>query len=291
MNCCNVRTDPFFLDPFFFTYLSTNGYNFVLEFSAEIGVPSEEVDMFYAMPVESIEPPQAPVLVLAASRDGEILNNSKSAAVVRKMGVCIGVFHNSPGAVDPIQDVLLYLDKYDSVQGSYYRSNIKSADIKVGIEQPVHGQVLPRYPGTSSVAIEKAEEKHDYYYVADKDYEGEDRFVVEVSIDGMKFKIFYYVFNGGYDEDPRLNCGAEMPELWEISSAYGSGGALSINSMRIMLGISSGLNVQFSNLNDASLGHATGTGSAARITLDATAAGHGWFIDARKQKANKRGQF
>lgn len=38
--------------------------------------------------------------------------------------------------------------------------------------------------------------------------------------------------------------------------------------------------MSFANLPDFALGHTTGTGSAAEITLDTDAAGHGWFVDA-----------
>ena len=102
-------------------------------------------------------------------------------------------------------------------------------------------------------------------------YTGKDRVVFLVEVKGQKFKVVVnlWVQNGAGD---RGNV-CETKKFIAITPPTLAAWLANINLHNL-----SG-EILFDDLPDAALGTTTTTGSSAKITLDTTAAGHGWFID------------
>lgn len=155
-------------------------------------------------------------------------------------------------------------------------------------EMPKHGQLVAYRgemgndfaPGTSVDYIPKA------------GYTGKDRLTVLVSSqNGLSIIFSYYIyvtpaagkFDLYNDSAYKKYCPGGLL-IWKISETSSSDpavGAFSVEPAGAWIAIDEGLASAFSfaDLPDFALGHTTGTGFAAEITLDTDAAGHGWFVD------------
>ena len=180
--------------------------------------------------------------------------------------------------IDVENDVLDYLG---------YRENPKTLtlsppldfdkDIKITIlQQPKHGVVgtnlLPNRPAHG-------------YKLSDRNpdgrasYQGWDKVVYQVEVKGQKFKVIVNLLSVGNAD----TIGGQICERTRISLSGGSSGDvdawLRSAQLSALLSSASQSLTGFSDLPGTAVGETTGEGATAAITLDTTAAGHGWYVD------------
>ncbi|WP_374352805.1 Ig-like domain-containing protein, partial [Chitinimonas sp.] len=121
----------------------------------------------------------------------------------------------------------------------------------------------------------------DFSYYPDKGYQGTDKVVFLVDIEGYQVKVVYYIKvvlgkdYAKFSNDFGKYC--PSPSAWQISSAAAESFARQMTSIGWALDLSP---LTVSDLSLGALGQTTGIGPSAQITLDYNAAGHGWYVDA-----------
>ncbi len=119
-------------------------------------------------------------------------------------------------------------------------------------------------------------------YIPNAGYTGNDRYVAEVTIKGVKFRVAGYLrpsndVMSSYDEICRR---MGLPSsAWKISDATNSNTGDRPPTMPSSLAVALGdLNLAMADLAGSAVAQTTGEGPTAQITLDPTAAGHGWYV-------------
>ena len=216
----------------------------------------------------------------------ELVAEQGSDSVAKKtltLGVCELVEANIPRLntglsskldIYPASSVEDYLKRHNLYSGKYRDAH---EDI---VLSPAHGRI--RFGGDSEDQV-----GGNFVYVPDGDYIGDDKFSYKVGVDGREVLIYYYIhvidypkyataYNyTGFDTYKR-ECGehGNGGEAWKISSFPNQN-----NIPQSFTQITHAVPLYFSDLPATALAHTLGSGVAAQITLDTTAAGHGWFID------------
>jgi hypothetical protein len=125
---------------------------------------------------------------------------------------------DAPGTeIDPLSDAGSYILKYLNLSDSSLtklvtdQSALSRAVINILIA-PKHGKLIWN-PNTGPNI--SAAEKSWYYYVSNKGYSGEDAFVMQVEMYGLKIYIHYTIEVPASDENPSGLC--QLGEEWKIS--------------------------------------------------------------------------
>ena len=161
--------------------------------------------------------------------------------------------HMDPGSaervVDPAQGLANYLNEH-------YKREIDSNAIQIALlEGPKYGE-LTAYSGKSV--------GHGFYSYAPKaGFLGKDQVVFSAALGGKRYKVVMSLVVQGADQ-VNFSCPPE-PRLIKVST---------------LISPLIDYKVTFSDLSGSSVGNTVGEGLFAQITLDTTAAGHGWYVDA-----------
>jgi len=225
----------------------------------------------FVMDVPPDVPPQyAPVVIAEASQ-------AKRQSTERTIGVC-HLVENKPepdfaalSSMDPFGEASVYLERVEGVKFDW-----KSISWKTTVLQaPEHGR------------FESNEKGVFVYLPSDRNYLGSDRATLLVEIGGYKVKVIYH-FNvmsdvpgsgaqGSPEQDKRF---CPNGRVWKISlnpddpnaPVYTFEHPYQLTSPYAGL---SNVKLTFGPLAGGAVGQTTGN----TITLDPTAAGHGWFLD------------
>ncbi len=138
-------------------------------------------------------------------------------------------------------------------------------------KEPEHGRVELRSP-----------EFGHWQYYPDKGYEGKDQVIFNIDTPKGSYRLITNLLVGAYDEY------LEVPKcIREFNMKKSS---LSVDDSTTTWNLNAGLSTLlsnatqsltgFQNLAGSAVGNTTGSGLYAQITLDADAAGHGWYVDA-----------
>ena len=225
-----------------------------------------------------------PAIYLAA-KSAKTQKNAASAE--HKLGVCYPI--NSVVDIGPTSNATDYFATYlkkrvDFLQNADFSSR---TDVSVRIlTKPKHGKLVLTHPEATDYS------KYDYQYIPDEGFGSFDHFAFEVRAGGNTVKI-YYTMSVGLPGEPTYafgDKGERVPDLercakdvWKISSLPTDPISLASlqrsNDLASILASASSALTNFTNLPGTAVSETTGTGTAATITLDTNAAGHGWFID------------
>jgi hypothetical protein len=202
-------------------------------------------------------------------------------------GVCEISRPDSGVEIRPTTNGDSYLARYHNSDPRFSGFSFDGEGLKVTvIKRPPHGRVsLTDDPMASSWGL--------YHYTPDAGYIGKDRFVMQVEKSGIKVRINYLIESVDANEaiyvrgddglQRMLYCN---PESWKISQSDFNSGSQDYaawqraSQLSSLLASSSQSFAGFQDLADAAVGNTSGEGSNAAITLDFTAAGHGWYVDA-----------
>lgn len=246
---------------------------------ADLGLPEGAFDMWYAEPpaIPAANPPAIYVVAQGAAPA------TQSSGSVHRMGVCNYVTRESHD-VRPILDALIYESRYLGGVKLFLNSNDEvTARI---LRPPKHGTLEP--VGTAG------SERYEYRYVPDlvendeggeEYYYGKEQFVIEVRSGGVKVQV-HYTLGVGVGEPNSFVDGDEVktPPAFHQYCPRGESWKISLpstgdNSNLANLLTAANQNLTFADLSGGAVGETHGTGSEAQITLDTTAAKHGWYID------------
>ncbi|EXI65626.1 MAG: rhombotarget A [Candidatus Accumulibacter adjunctus] len=157
------------------------------------------------------------------------------------------------------------------------------------LEMPKHGRLVA-YQGELGTDFAPGTSVE---YIPNSGFTGKDKLTVLVtSQSGLSILFSYHIHvtpAAGrfdlYDDSAYKKYCPRGLLIWRIAESPSPDpivGALSVEPAGTWIAIDEDLAAaaSFANLPDFALGHTTGTGSAAEITLDTDAAGHGWFVDA-----------
>lgn len=238
------------------------------------------------MPDTPLSTVDSPAIYLVANKISTNVGNPKY-----KFGVCEIVSSESKD-ISPVLDAGNYIGRY--VGGTLDFSNASDGSVRSDtsvrvIKLPKHGRLEQPYANSDRFI------KFDYNYVPDakEDFVGNDHFIIDVSAGGITVRIYYtmsvdvgqpFQHLNEFGEKV-VNAGRCPKARWKISSNLPTGADDFSNwqtsaSLNAMLANASGSLTNFSDLAGTAVGQTTGQGPTAQITLDSTAAGHGWFIDA-----------
>ena len=201
------------------------------------------------------------------------------------LGVCQIARPESGAEINPTTNGDSYLGHYHNGDSRYKGFSFDGEGIKVTvIKRPSHGRV--------ALTDDPLASKFSWYrYTPDADYIGKDRFVMEVERNGVKVRINYLIESVEQNEltAVRGDDGWRMlycnPESWKISQSDFNPGTqdhaawLQSAELSSLLANASQSLTGFQDLSGSSVGQTTGEGADAKITLDFSAAGHGWYID------------
>ena len=174
------------------------------------------------------------------------------------------------------QDVLAYLGyKFDAKTWKYVPSLLDS-EIKFSVlQQPKHGTVGNVQTGSGDYGYKLTARNPD----GRASYQGWDKVVYQVEVKGQKFKVVVNLLSVGNAD----TIGGQICERTRISLSGGSSGDvdawLRSAQLSALLSSASQSLTGFSDLPGTAVGETTGEGATAAITLDTTAAGHGWYVD------------
>ena len=187
----------------------------------------------------------------------------------RTIGVCKGVQSLLDSQADN-SSVVATLIPHDWAKAYIERYE------KIKIKEPIFGNLeLLVGPKNGNLEIFKDTDGTQFAtYIPSAGFLGVETVIFRVSVDGLSVKISYLLKvtrdpADAHEVQNRL-CG-KTGDFWKISNLLE---ALSLDAD--LAGLDS---LHFADLPASSLGQTTGTGPTAQITLDTTAAGHGWYID------------
>jgi Bacterial Ig domain/Bacterial cadherin-like domain/Matrixin len=205
-----------------------------------------------------------------------------SSTVTRVMGICQPVQYLPSGELPgpgeggslPNHWARDYFQMYEG--RAVELPPLRSVEI---VRQPKHGKV---------VIAKNSADTELMQYIPDADYLGQDRIEYRVNIDGQPVRLVYFVHvTKKYLDDTPVTYFCR-DNTWKISddglnpdSSFASdyGAWLRLARLAAVIGDASSVLSGFQSLDGAALGETTGLGKEATMTLDTTAAGHGWFID------------
>ncbi|WP_301100571.1 matrixin family metalloprotease, partial [Propionivibrio sp.] len=239
---------------------------------SELGIAEGDLDMWYAEP--PLDPAlNPPAIYLAANANAQ--QTVEPALRERILGVCRAVTgpegQEKEIPLTPEGNADMYMYRYER------RANYFGDDAVTRIVQPPKHGKLTLLEASKNVPLAEL-----YTYTTTLD-DGYDTFVIEVEKNGVKLEIRYRVqiaisSLGGSEG---LCPGHRV--FWKIASGStteGLNSGPSTTMFHLPIGDSdNGVQFSYAPLADNALAQTTGTGSSAQITLDTTAAGHGWFID------------
>lgn len=240
---------------------------------SELGIAEGELDMWYAEPpLEAAVNP--PAIYLAANANTQ----QKVASALRKriLGVCQAVTgpegSEREQGIYPEGDADSYMYRYER------RANYFGDEAVTRIVQPPKHGKLTLHEAYKNLPLQEL-----YTYTTTLD-DGYDTFVIEVEKNGVKLEIRYRVeiavssLGGSEGLCPRgrvfWKISTDSPQDGPNMASWQQPGELSK-----LLGQFGNAQIGFSDVPGAVLGTTTGEGNNATITLSATAAGHGWYID------------
>lgn len=203
------------------------------------------------------------------------------------VGTCLVVQMDKEDNLSPIIIAENYIYKYQRNNPKF--KSISSEDFGGGAKVTVLSQ-----PKLGEIE----ETKYNWLYIppkpnADGTYvEGRDHFVMKVENKGVAVFVHYYIEVVGeeattyYGDD-----GQRLPhfckrETWKISQFDFNPGTqdyaawLRSSELSTLIATASQSLTGFQNLAGSAVGTTVGQGPTAQITLDSTAAGHGWYVDA-----------
>lgn len=188
-------------------------------------------------------------------------------------GVCQIARQTLSAEISPISNAASYI--------LYHQNHLMRGDENLFDGAKIRILTKPKHGVLELEDDQLAVESSWYRYRPKVGFEGTDRFVMQVEKSGIKVKIYYVIEVLG-DEAAAGYC---PKESWKISSNLPTGTDDFSNwqttaSLNAMLANASGSLMNFSDLAGTAVGETKGAGRSAQITLDSTAAGHGWFIDA-----------
>lgn len=217
--------------------------------------------MMFMMEVSYV-PPQVAALVLAQAAPGNVID--APAKFEKTFSNCMDAEHTG-NEFALLPRVLPYLEyKFNDATGRYQKGKETDANITSGVlDAPKHGKI---------VSVNTM--NHLYYYNAEPGYLGPDKIVFWVEVEGRRFKIIQNlaVVETINDYAPpvclKMKFGAAP-----VDSNY-AWGAAGIPIFRLD-------HVGYIVLPGNVIAQTTDEGPDATITLDNSAAGHGWFIDTK----------
>jgi hypothetical protein len=125
-----------------------------------------------------------------------------------------------------------------------------------------------------------------YHYDPIPNYTGNDQAVFMAEFEGKRYKIVVnFVVSPTVGESPLMEGQQPVcppPKLIKVNGKPVSGvlgNDINVGVMDSLTFNASAITVTFSDLAGGAVGQTTGEGAKATITLDANAAGNGWFID------------
>ena len=159
-----------------------------------------------------------------------------------------------------------------------YKQYEKSAIVTL-IKQGDHGKVAfgKSYDSTYS----------EWFYTPEAGFKGKDRVTFVVELGGKTFKVEYFlhVVELGRNRDMKLVQACEKRPYWKISQSDIDSGTqdpatwLRSAQLSALLATASQSFTDLTDLPGTAVGQTVGGGASASITLDTTAAGHGWYVD------------
>jgi hypothetical protein len=233
--------------------------------SQALGLDSGEFDMY------TLEPPAIPDSTVMIVAKADALIESKERAI----GYCFPTQHIAPGETSKVFQLNGTFDpRYDAIM--YFPKNIENSlpfsAIQL-IKEPEHGTVSP-YKSTK--------ERDSWRYLPDEGYIGNDEIEFLVDVHGIPVKVFYFIKVGppGFSVDSeKLRGLCEGKYQWIISQPLQEDDTATnwyyTPSLQALLAATKDALAGFTDLSVAAIGQTTGD----KITLDSSAASHGWFID------------
>ena len=249
----------------------------------------------------NVPPQNVPVMIAQANQA-----QPNDVTTTRTLGVCFpapNAIYSLENVIEPIGEAKAYLRMYE------HQTVTGPATITV-LQQPMHGilrLVTEADRGTlfGSNASPLKPDAGLYAYLPENGYVGKDRVTVLVEIGGIKIKVeyFFQAISGVLGNTGSTDRCRNTGPYWKISSTLDANGTSTLASVDYLptlatattpvtnaatldsiLGTSlassldantSGITLNIANLPNAAVGQTTGTA----ITLDANAAGYGWYID------------
>lgn len=247
-------------------------------------------------------PPQNLLVLVAQANQAQ----ANDVTTLRTLGVCSPSPSNNyslENVVEPVGEAGYYLQQFEQ------RIVAGSATVSV-LQQPKHGilrLVTEADRGTlfGSTADPLDSSDPGYAYLPEKGYLGKDSATVLVEIGGIKVKVVYFfqAVNGPLGNYGLERYCAKTGPYWKISANLDTNGNSTFTAVDYLLpsvgeaspltdatvltswlrstqlhgnlADLSGINVSFAFLSGGEVGQT----SANTITLDSTAAGHGWYVD------------
>jgi hypothetical protein len=222
---------------------------------------SGELDMFVMEIPDSAAPQESIVLARAEQTD--------TARKERTIGVCMDAQNPESGSNN-----WNYLSPDISAR-TYFREYEKSKYVK----NPVFGKLeLVQAPKHGTLTIYKSDDGSGEYavYIPNKNFLKADKATLRISVNGIPVKVVYRfeVTREGFDQkNQEMRC-PRLTDFWKISLPTTG----QTSDLATALTAAS-QNLTFVDLTGSAVGETLGTGPIAQITLDTTAAGHGWYID------------
>ena len=211
-------------------------------------------ELMFAMDVPYVPVQEAPVALMQAASTGAsvtpdfILNSCRETEHTRDGSV-------SPfGVVDPAGVLRYYLVNRDK------KSELKLEDIKFTLlTAPQHGKLKTEFDSKGLLS---------YAYDPTPGYLGDDRATFMAEYKGKHYKIVVTIKVLEIVDESGSAC--PPPKLIKVNNkSVSDASPYQLNSFTITFG----------DLTGGAVGQTTGEGVSAAITLDATAAGHNWYID------------
>jgi hypothetical protein len=225
-------------------------------------------------------PALPPEVVMAQSEVGQ--SSSVAMGHLYKAGVCYTTSHSAdaPTKVYPGSDATtvarehLKIDtNFDFAKGGYHREDV---DMRV-VQAPRYGALGAPDPKAHGGML-------SYFYEPPKEFTGVDTFIIEVSADGISVQLHYHLVvrlpteptytydDEGNQVDDFSGCPEPKQYYWLLPSEDKPIGSKDLSAVIEQLGLTiRGV--------ETLAGSAVARASAAGITLDPSAGGHGWYID------------
>jgi hypothetical protein len=200
----------------------------------------------FAMDVPYVPVQDAPMVLAQSEKSGT------SVAPDFILNSCKETEHTRDGSISPFGGIhpAYMLRNYLASVGS----NVKPEDIKVTLlSAPQHGKL------------------NGYLYDPAPGYLGDDRATFMAEYKGKHYKIIVTIkVLVAVDENSPTCPSPELIKVNKNKKAISDASPYQLNSFT----------VTFGDLPGGAVGQTTGEGANTSITLDSTAAGHGWYIDA-----------
>ena len=219
--------------------------------------------------------PPSPAIVIAASAEAQ-----KARPTERVLGICLPIAYVAPGSEPNVLAGAMIGNPSSSA--AYYLSVYEKLEVKT--LPPLSSFEIVKAPTHTKLVLGKNGAGEDaMFFVANPGYVGRDYVELRVNIEGRIVKLAYYIHVTKAD----LNTPGAAPRFcpkepyWKISTSESS--LLDWQrsaSLSALLADASQSFAGFQNLDGSSVGQTTGEGTSAQITLETTAAGHGWYVDA-----------